>query len=153
MTKDRNISLTISLAYFFDEEEKGKGLICLQIIIPVLKLLLLGRFELFPTKVEQAFETLKSGLLEIRPINERIESSVRGHVFVCMLALKVTHYLEKMLKELNFPIKYVLDTLNEIQYREIVYTDIYRIKTLPDILSDDQTRILQMLKITLPKQL
>ncbi|MDI6735080.1 MAG: transposase, partial [bacterium] len=105
------------------------------------------------SKVEQAFETLKSGLLEIRPINVRKESSVRGHVFVCLLALKVTHYLEKMLKELNFPIKYVLDTLNEIQYREIVYTDCSCIKTLPDILSDDQTRILQTLKITLPKQL
>jgi len=105
------------------------------------------------SKVEQAFETLKSGLLEIRPINVRKESSVRGHVFICMLALKVTHYLEKMLKELNFPIKYVLDTLNEIQYREIVYTDCYCIKTLPDILSDDQARILQTLKITLPKQL
>ncbi|MDI6734751.1 MAG: hypothetical protein QME42_00930 [bacterium] len=36
---------------------------------------------------------------------------------------------------------------------EIVYTDCSCIKTLPDILSDDQTRILQTLKITLPKQL
>lgn len=104
-------------------------------------------------KVEQAFETLKSGLLEIRPINVRKESSVRGHVFVCMLALRVTHYLEKMLKELDFPIKYVLDTLNEIQYREIIYNNSDSIKTLPDILSDDQTKILQALNITLPKQL
>ena len=41
-------------------------------------------------KVERDFRTLKTGLLEVRPVWVRKESRTRGHVFCCMLALKIT---------------------------------------------------------------
>ncbi len=65
------------------------------------------------TKVEQAFEVLKSGLLEVRPIFVRKEASVRGHVFVCMLGLKIIHYIEQALQSLSLPLKYIIETLSK----------------------------------------
>jgi hypothetical protein len=48
-------------------------------------------------KVERDFRTLKTGLLEVRPVWVRKESRTRGHVFCCMLALKVSREMERRL--------------------------------------------------------
>ncbi|MFN3325003.1 MAG: IS1634 family transposase [Bryobacteraceae bacterium] len=48
-------------------------------------------------KVERDFRTMKTGLLEIRPIFVRKESRTRGHVFCCLLALKLQRELERRL--------------------------------------------------------
>ena len=47
--------------------------------------------------VEHDFRTLKTGLLEVRPIFVRKESRTRGHVFVCLLALKLSRVLQQRL--------------------------------------------------------
>jgi hypothetical protein len=47
--------------------------------------------------VEYDFRTLKTGLLEVRPIFVRKESRTRGHVFVCLLALKLSRELHQRL--------------------------------------------------------
>jgi transposase len=49
-------------------------------------------------KVERDFRTLKTGLLEVRPVWVRKESRTRGHVFCCMLALKVSREMEGRLQ-------------------------------------------------------
>jgi transposase len=49
-------------------------------------------------KVERDFRTLKTGLLEVRPVRVRKESRTRGHVFCCMLALKVARETERRLR-------------------------------------------------------
>ena len=49
-------------------------------------------------KVEHDFRTLKTGLLEVRPVWVRKESRTRGHVFCCMLALKVCREMERRLR-------------------------------------------------------
>ena len=48
-------------------------------------------------KVERDFRTLKTGLLEVRPMWVRKESRTRGHVFCCMLALKISREMERRL--------------------------------------------------------
>lgn len=104
------------------------------------------------TKVEKAFKTIKSGLLEIRPIHVRKEETIRGHVFVCMLALKITQYIESKLKELDYPLRFIIEILDKIQYTEEIFKN-YSIKRLPDILEEAQTKILKGLEIKLPVQL
>ena len=47
--------------------------------------------------LEQDWRILKTGLLEIRPVFVRKESRTRGHVFVCMLALKISREIQKRL--------------------------------------------------------
>jgi transposase len=49
-------------------------------------------------KVERDFRQLKTGLLEVRPVFVRKESRTRGHVFACMLALKLSRELERRLQ-------------------------------------------------------
>jgi transposase len=49
-------------------------------------------------KVERDFRTLKTGLLDVRPVFVRKESRTRGHVFSCLLALKLSRELERRLK-------------------------------------------------------
>ena len=48
-------------------------------------------------KVERDFRTMKTGLLDVRPVFVRKESRTRGHVFCCMLALKLQRELERRL--------------------------------------------------------
>ena len=48
-------------------------------------------------KVERDFRSLKTGLLEVRPVFVRKESRTRGHVFSCMLALKIGREIERRL--------------------------------------------------------
>ena len=48
-------------------------------------------------KVERDFRTMKTGLLEIRPVFVRKESRTRGHVFCAMLALKLQREVERRL--------------------------------------------------------
>jgi len=50
-------------------------------------------------RVEHDFRTLKTDFLEIRPIFVRKASRTQGHVFVAMLALKITRLFEEKLHE------------------------------------------------------
>lgn len=49
-------------------------------------------------KVERDFRQLKTGLLEVRPVWVRKESRTRGHVFCCMLSLKISREMEQRLR-------------------------------------------------------
>ena len=50
-------------------------------------------------KVERNFRNMKTYLLEVRPIFVRKTSRTIGHVFVAMLALKLSRELEACLKQ------------------------------------------------------
>jgi transposase len=49
-------------------------------------------------KVEQNFRPMKTALLEVRPVYVRKAARTRGHVFIAMLALKITRLMEQRLK-------------------------------------------------------
>jgi transposase len=49
-------------------------------------------------KVERDFRSMKTGLLEVRPVFVRKESRTRGHVLTCMLALKLSREMERRLR-------------------------------------------------------
>jgi len=48
--------------------------------------------------VERDFRQLQTGLLEVPPIGVRKESRTLGHVFCCMLALKISREMERRLQ-------------------------------------------------------
>ena len=54
------------------------------------------------TRVERAFRSLKSVDLEIRPIRHRVETRVRAHLFLCLLAYYVQWHLRQALAPLLF---------------------------------------------------
>ncbi len=49
-------------------------------------------------KVERDFRAIKTGLLKVRPIFVRKGGRTRGHVFCCMLALKLARGMERRLR-------------------------------------------------------
>jgi len=50
-------------------------------------------------KVERNFRTMKTGLLEVRPIFLRNKERTKAHVFVAMLSLKIARAFESMLHQ------------------------------------------------------
>jgi transposase len=51
---------------------------------------------------ERAFGSIKGPDLQIRPIHHRLESRVRAHVLICMLAYYLTWHLKAAWKPLLF---------------------------------------------------
>jgi transposase len=111
-------------------------------------------------KVERDFRTMKTGLLEIRPVFVRKESRTRGHVFCSMLALKLQREVERRLAAVfgtTDADRYAvtvrdamasLGRLTLLNYKvdgEIVVTKLPK----PDA---QQERILDALKVSLPSK-
>jgi len=53
-------------------------------------------------EVEQAFRSLKTIDLHVRPIRHRLEDRVRAHIFLCMLAYYVEWHMQEALRPLLF---------------------------------------------------
>ena len=53
-------------------------------------------------EVERAFRAMKTIDLHIRPIHHRLESRVRAHIFLCMLAYYVEWHMREAWRELMF---------------------------------------------------
>jgi transposase len=64
-------------------------------------------------KVERNFRTMKTGLLEVRPIFVRKARRTKAHVFLSMLALKVARQAEHLLRN-------VFGTTNENPYADVL---------------------------------
>lgn len=104
------------------------------------------------SEVEWAFRTMKTGLLEIRPLFHRKANRTRACAFVAMLAYAITRYLWKKTSQLGKPLEHILLSLDQIQTKEIKIDDQW-MPVLPTHLREDQEIILKALKISLPKTL
>jgi hypothetical protein len=95
---------------------------------------------------ERAFGTMKN-TIEIRPIHHHLETRVRAHVFLCMLAYYVSFELQARLPELLFiddtplapadPVKPATRSRSaHAKAGSATTTDGYPAHTLPDLLAD-----------------
>jgi hypothetical protein len=95
---------------------------------------------------ERAFGTMKD-TIEIRPIHHHLETRVRAHVFLCMLAYYVSFELHQRLPELLFtdetplaptdPVKPATRSPSaQAKAGSATTTDGYPAHTLPDLLAD-----------------
>jgi hypothetical protein len=66
-------------------------------------------------RVERDFRTMKTGLLEIRPLFLRKAERTRGHALVSMLALKLARELERRIKPLGLTVKDALTRLDGVR--------------------------------------
>src|SRR5208283_1999235 len=76
------------------------------------------------TQVERDFRTLKTGLLELRPIFLRKESRTRGHALVCLLALKLARALDRRLAPLGLTVQDGLERLKAVRLVRLSGTEI-----------------------------
>lgn len=65
--------------------------------------------------VERDFRTLKTSLLELRPIFLRKAQRTRGHALVAMLALKLTRNLSNRVQPLDITVQDALDRLDGVR--------------------------------------
>lgn len=84
--------------------------------------------------VEKGFDYLKNDI-EITPLNTKTESTLRGYLFVCFLALIIRMKLQRMIKEGEIQDKYSVDG---------VITELEKIKLL--ILPDGQRLVTEITK-------
>jgi len=110
--------------------------------------------------VEQDLRTLKTGLLEVRPIFVRKDNRTRGHVFVCLLALQLSQELQRRLATTygttkddphGVTLHDALDTLHRLCLLTYPLDDTHSVTRLPRP-DDQQTRLLQALQVPLPSR-
>jgi transposase len=109
-------------------------------------------------KVERDFRAMKTGLLEVRPLFVRKESRTRGHVFCCMLALKLSREMERRLRE-HFgttdsnphavTLRDALASFGSLCLMQYKVDEKTTVTKLPQP-SSNQTKILTALGVTLP---
>jgi hypothetical protein len=106
---------------------------------------------------ERAFGTMKD-TIEIRPIHHHLETRVRAHIFLCMLAYYVSFELQARLPELLFtdetplapadPVKPATRSRSaHAKASSATTTDGYPAHTLPDLLADLGTLCRNTLRI------
>jgi len=66
------------------------------------------------TKVERDFRTLKTGLLQLRPIFLRKEERTRGHGLVAMLALKLAREIDRRVAPLGLTVADAVERLSGV---------------------------------------
>ncbi|MCP4989423.1 MAG: IS1634 family transposase [Colwellia sp.] len=69
--------------------------------------------------VERGFRTMKTGLLETRPVFVRKEKRTRGHVFIVMLAYSIIHELQNLWAELDVTVEEGITELATIDSMEM----------------------------------
>lgn len=104
------------------------------------------------TKVERDFRTLKTGLLELRPIFLRKEERTRGHALVCLLALKLARELERRLAPLGLTIEDGLERLKAVRLVRLGNTEV-ELWRLPTSYPRAQSEILEALPKLKPPML
>jgi transposase len=111
-------------------------------------------------KVERDFRTMKTGLLEVRPVFVRKEWRTRGHVFCAMLALKITREVERCLKaafgttDTNAEVVTLPDALTALGRLCLLQYNVdgaHTVTRLP-VPSPSQTEILNALAVSLPSK-
>lgn len=102
------------------------------------------------TEVERGFRTIKTGLLEVRPIWLRQKKRTKAHVFICMLAYMVQRELHAV-RGKEETVKDILAELNRIARVDIVIPG----ETIPSIPRPPEraAEILNALKLKLPAPL
>jgi transposase len=96
------------------------------------------------TKVERGFRTLKTGLLEIRPIFLRKEGRTRGHALVSLLALKLARELDRRMAPLGLTVEDGLERLKAIRLVRLGESEL-ELWRLPTSYPRAQTEVLEAL--------
>ena len=98
--------------------------------------------------VETGFRTMKTGLLETRPIYVQKEKRTKGHVFVVMLAYCIVRELKKLWKDIDLTVEEGIKELNTICSVEIHIKDAKYRRILKPMLTGQN--LLKYAGVTLP---
>jgi transposase len=104
------------------------------------------------TQVEWDFRTLKTGLLELRPIFLRKENRTRGHALVSLLALKLARELDRRLAPLGLTVEDGLERLKAVRLVRLGNSEV-ELWRLPTSYPPAQSEVLEALPKLKPPML
>ena len=104
------------------------------------------------TQVERDFRTLKTGLLELRPIFLRKEKRTRGHALVSLLALKLARELDRRLAPLGLTVQDGLERLKAVRLVRLGNSEV-ELWRLPTSYPRAQSEVLEALPHLKPPML
>ena len=104
------------------------------------------------TQVERDFRTLKTGLLELRPIFLRKEKRTRGHALVSLLALKLARELDRRLAPLGLTVEDGLERLKAVRLVRLGNSEV-ELWRLPTTYPRAQSEVLEALPHLKPPML
>jgi len=96
------------------------------------------------TQVERDFRTLKTGLLELRPIFLRKENRTRGHALVSLLALRLARELDRRLAPLGLTVEDGLERLKAVRLVRLGNSEV-QLWRLPTSYPRAQSEVLEAL--------
>jgi len=108
-------------------------------------------------RVEQAFRSMKTVRLEIRPVFHKRDDRIKCHVFICMLAYYVMWHMMQRLRPLfesngkganrRYTFDYIIENLKSIRKETIEFCDTKSsMLTTP---TDEQREILNLLQVSI----
>jgi len=103
-------------------------------------------------QVENAFRTMKTAHLEVRPVHLRLAERTRAHVFFVMLAYMLTQELKKCWKGLNVTVEAGIASLSSLCGTGIMIKGVHRCLQIPEPRASVK-KLLDSAKIILPEVL
>ena len=95
-------------------------------------------------KVENAFKTLKTEFLEIRPLYLKTDKRIKGHIALSMLAYNITLKLKSYTKLANLDFKSIIRKLTAVQTTVNTINRAIKFETIATVCEDLQTVFNQM---------
>jgi len=103
-------------------------------------------------KVENAFKTLKTDFLEIRPLYLKSDKRIRGHVFLSMLAYNIVLKLKGYIGLCKLDFKSTTRQLSAIKTVINPLTTDFSFETIPDV-NDNLNRLFERMGFKLPSRI
>jgi len=103
-------------------------------------------------KVENAFKTLKTEFLEIRPLYLRTDSRIKGHIFLSMLSYNIMHKLKGYIKICEFDFKDTIEQLNDISTAKVELTKKITATYIPTV-GENLQKLFDTMNFTLPRKI
>ena len=103
-------------------------------------------------KVENAFKTLKTEFLKIRPLYLRTDSRIKGHIALSMIAYNITLELRKYIKQSKLDWKSTIRELSSVKTVVNQINDIMSFETIPTV-GESLGKLFREMNLKLPKRL
>ena len=95
-------------------------------------------------KVENAFKTLKTEFLEIRPLYLKTDKRIKGHIALSMLAYNITLKLKSYTNEAKLDFKSTIRKLSTVQTTLNTINSAIKFETIPTVCENLQSLFLKM---------
>jgi len=103
-------------------------------------------------KVENAFKTLKTEYLEIRPLYLRTDSRIKGHIFVSMLSYNIVHKLRSYISDVDLDFKATMRQLISISTIKNTINKAIVFETIPHV-NDALKKLFTHMNFKLPNRI